>query len=297
MAQDVTMLLTEQNNPRTVSIGDASFLDVMRMIHEEDRRGVDAMDAALPTLATMAEEIASRLERGGRLFYVGAGTSGRIGVLDAAELPATYGVPLSLVMALVPGGYDTLPDARLGDEDDREGARADLAAQALSDKDAVVGIAASGRTPYTHEALVFANSVGAYTAAITNVPLSLLSTAATHTAVIETGPEAIQGSTRMKAGTTQKLALNMLSTAVMIRLGKVYRNTMVDMTAVNDKLRVRATRLVMDLTDADEETAVSTLEACEYHVKTAVAAILLRCDVNEAATRLAAHGGRLQDCL
>ena len=297
MAHEVTALPTEQNNPRTVSIGEASFLDVLRMIHEEDRRGVAAMEATLPTLATMAQEIAARLENGGRLFYVGAGTSGRIGVLDAAELPATYGVPLSLVTALVPGGYDTLPDARLGDEDDREGARADLAAQWLSNKDAVVGIAASGRTPYTHEALVYAQSVGAYTAAITNVPQSLLSTAAVHTAVIETGPEAIQGSTRMKAGTTQKLALNMLSTAVMIRLGKVYRNTMVDMTAVNDKLRVRATRLLMDLTGVDEATAVSTLQTCDYHVKTAVAMTLLQCDADEAHRRLAQHGGRLQDCL
>jgi len=292
---EVNRLPTEQNNARTVGIGEAPMIEVMRMIHEEDRRGVAAMEAALPTLATVAEEIAHRLENGGRLFYVGAGTSGRIGVLDAAELPATYGVSPSLVTALVPGGYETLPDARLGDEDDRQGARADLLAQGLRAVDAVVGIAASGRTPYTHEALVYAAGVGAYTAAITNVPDSLLSTAATHSVVIETGPEAIQGSTRMKAGTTQKLALNMLSTAVMIRLGKVYRNTMVDMTAVNDKLRVRATRLLMDLTDVSEEQATRTLIACDYHVKTAVAAIMLRCDVSEAKRRLEEHGGRLQE--
>ncbi len=297
MAHEVNRLPTEQNNPRTVTIGDADLTAVMRMIHEEDRRAVDAMEAALPSLAQAAGEIAARLAQGGRLFYVGAGTSGRIGVLDAAELPATYGVEPSLVTALVPGGYDTLPDARLGDEDDRAGAVADLTAQHLSAADAVVGIAASGRTPYTHEALRFATQTGAYTVAITNVPQSLLSTAAVHSVVIETGPEAIQGSTRMKAGTTQKLALNMLSTAIMIRLGKVYRNTMVDMTAVNDKLRVRATRLLMDLTGADQAQAVAALTACDYHVKTAVAMILLGCDAAAARNRLDAHGGRLQDCL
>jgi len=270
MSDSIRLLPTEQNNPRTVSIDTADTLTALRMIHEEDRRAVEAMTDALPAIAAMADEIAARLQNGGRLFYAGAGTSGRVAVLDASELPATYGVDPSLVTALVPGGYDTLPDARLGDEDDREGARTDLKAQGLCARDAVVGITASGRTPYAHEALLFAKEQGAFAGAIVNVPDSVLATAADVTAVIDTGAEAIQGSTRMKAGTTQKLALNMLSTAVMIRLGKVYRNKMVEITAINEKMVVRCEQMLIELTGADEETAARVLRECDYHVKTAL---------------------------
>ena len=270
MIDSVKQLATEQNNPRTVAIDTVDTLSAIRMIHEEDRRAVEAMTETLPAIAEMADEIARRLQNGGRLFYAGAGTSGRVAVLDASELPATYGVDPSLVKALVPGGYDTLPDARLGDEDDRAGARADLAAEGLCEKDAVVGITASGRTPYAHEALVYAKEVGAFAGAIVNVPQSVLSTAADVTAAIETGAEAIQGSTRMKAGTTQKLALNMLSTAVMIRLGKVYRNKMVEITAINEKMVVRCEQMLIELTGTDEETAARVLKECDYHVKTAL---------------------------
>ncbi len=284
------LLSTEQNNPKTVTIGEADTLSVMRMIHEEDQKAVAAMEAALPVLAAAADEIAARLKAGGRLFYAGAGTSGRIGVLDASELPATYGVDPSLVVALVPEGYATLHDARLGDEDDREGARADLAVQGLTSADAVVGIAASGRTPYTHEALVYAHEQGAFTLAITNVEGSLLSTAADMTAVIDTGAEVIQGSTRMKAGTTQKLALNMLSTAIMIRLGKVYQNRMIDMDAVNEKLHERSVHMLKELTACDEQTAVDALAACDGKVKVALAMICLHADAETAKTRLAEHG-------
>lgn len=283
-------LPTEQNNPRTAAISEVDTLGAIRMIHHEDTLAVAAMEPALPTLAAAADSIAARLKAGGRLFYVGAGTSGRIGVLDASELPATYGVSPSLVTAIVPGGYDTLPDARLGDEDDRDGARADLAAQGLSSRDAVVGIAASGRTPYTHEALIYAKEQGAFTLAITNAPQSLLSTAAEMTAVIETGAEAIQGSTRMKAGTTQKLALNMLSTAVMIRLGKVYQNRMIDMDAVNEKLHERSVHMLKELTDCDENTAAAALGSCGGKVKTALVMICRGVDASAAQTLLAAHG-------
>lgn len=283
-------LPTEQNNARTAAIAAVDTLSALRMIHREDTLAVAAMEAALPVLAAAADEIAARLKAGGRLFYVGAGTSGRIGVLDASELPATYGVDPSLVTAIVPGGYATLPDARLGDEDDRDGARADLAAQGLCAADAVVGIAASGRTPYTHEALCFARENGAFTLAVTNVPQSLLSTAAEMTAVIDTGAEAIQGSTRMKAGTTQKLALNMLSTAVMIRLGKVYQNRMIDMDAVNEKLRERSVAMLTELTNCDDETARHALAACDGKVKTAMVMICRKTDAATAAELLTAHG-------
>ncbi len=270
MSDQIKLLTTEQNNPRTVSIDTVDTLTAVRMIHEEDRRAVEAMTDTLPAIAAMADEIARRLQNGGRLFYAGAGTSGRVAVLDASELPATYGVDPSLVKALVPGGYDTLPDARLGDEDDRAGARADLAAEGLCERDAVIGITASGRTPYAHEALRYAKECGAFAGAIVNVKESVLSTAADITAVIDTGAEAIQGSTRMKAGTTQKLALNMLSTAVMIRLGKVYRNKMVEITAINEKMVVRCEQMLIELTGADEETASRVLKECNYHVKSAL---------------------------
>ncbi len=293
MSKAIKQLLTEQNNPRTVSIDTVDTLSALRMIHEEDRRAVEAMTETLPAIAAMADEIARRLQNGGRLFYVGAGTSGRVAVLDASELPATYGVDPSLVKAIVPGGYETLPDARLGDEDDRAGARAALAEEGLCANDAVIGITASGRTPFAHEALLYAKACGAFAAAIVNVKQSVLETAADVTAAIETGAEAIQGSTRMKAGTTQKLALNMLSTAVMIRLGKVYRNKMVEITAINEKMVVRCEQMLMELTGADEATASRVLKACEYHVKTAAAAILCDCDAKEARRILNEHGGKL----
>ncbi|MBR5134349.1 MAG: N-acetylmuramic acid 6-phosphate etherase [Clostridia bacterium] len=290
-------LSTEQNNPATKDIDRVDTLTALRMIHEEDKNAVRAMEAALPALGRAVDEIAARLANGGRLFYVGAGTSGRIGVLDASELPATYGVDPSLVKAIVPGGYDTLPDARLGDEDDRAGARVDFKAEGLCEKDAVVGIAASGRTPYTHEALVYANECGAFTAAIVNVENSLLASAATVAVVSDTGAEVIEGSTRMKAGTTQKLALNMLSTAVMIKLGKVYGNRMVEMTVVNDKLVARSERMLRELTGADEQTCAAMLAACDYQVKTACVAIVLGCDAETAKKMIAERGGKLGDWL
>ncbi len=293
MSNAINRLSTEQNNPRTVTIDTVDTLSAVRMIHEEDRRAVEAMNDALPAIAAMADEIASRLENGGRLFYVGAGTSGRVAVLDASELPATYGIDPSLVKALVPGGYDTLPDARLGDEDDRAGARAALSNEGLCERDAVVGITASGRTPFAHEALIYAKELGAFAAAIVNVKNSVLETAADVTAAIDTGAEAIQGSTRMKAGTTQKLALNMLSTAVMIRLGKVYRNKMIEITAINEKMVVRCEQMLMELTGADEATASRVLKDCDYHVKTAVAAILCDCGAEEAREILAKNNGKL----
>lgn len=284
-------LSTEQNNPATKTIDRVDTLEAMRMIHREDRVAVRAMEAALPTLAQAADAIAARLQNGGRLFYVGAGTSGRIGVLDASEIPATYGTDPALVKAIVPGGYATLPDARLGDEDDREAAVRDLQNEQLSERDAVVGLAASGRTPYTHEALIYARLAGAFTLAVVNTADSLLASAAEMTAVIDTGAEAIQGSTRMKAGTTQKLALNLLSTVVMIRLGKVYENRMIEVSAINDKLHARGVRMLTELAGVSEETAAAALHACGGHVKTALATLIWACSPEQAHRRLEENGG------
>lgn len=297
MEQSISRLPTEQNNPRTHHIDRVDTLTAMRLIHEEDRRAVEAMDEALPALAEAADRIAERLQKGGRLFYVGAGTSGRIAVLDASELPATYGVEPTLVQAIVPGGYATLPDARLGDEDDRDGARRDIERHGIGSGDAVVGIAASGRTPYTVEAVREARKRQAFTAAVVNVPCSSLGAAAEREIFINTGAEAIEGSTRMKAGTVQKLALNMLSTAVMLRLGKVYGNRMVEITAINDKMMARSIRMITELTGADDDTAKQAMAACKNHVKTALAMILLTCSADEAAAQLSAYGGSLSALL
>lgn len=293
MKETITALPTEQNNPRTVDIDRVPTDEMMRLLHGETKRAVEAMSDALPALAALADEAAKRLSCGGRMFYAGAGTSGRIGVLDASELPATYGVEPSLVTALIPEGYDTVYDARLGDEDNEAFAVEDLKAQGLCAKDIVVGIAASGRTPYTRAALRFAASCGAFAAAIVNVPASQLAKEAHLTVVIPTGAEPIQGSTRMNAGTTQKLALNMLSTAVMIRLGKVYQNRMVEITAINDKLEERGVQMLRELTGASENACREALTAADGHVKTATAMLLLSCDADEARRRLAACGGRL----
>lgn len=286
-------LSTEQNNERTVRIDRVTTTDAMRMLHEENLLAAQAVEAALPALTAIADEATTRLKAGGRMFYVGAGTSGRIGVLDASELPATYGVDPSLVTALIPEGYETVPDARLGDEDNEALAVEDLQREGLCDKDIVVGIAASGRTPYTCAALRHAASCGAFAAAIVNVPDSALEAVAHRTAVIPTGAEPIQGSTRMKAGTTQKLALNMLSTVVMIRLGKVYQNRMVEITAINDKLEERGVQMLQELTGTSQETCRAALTAADGHVKTAVAMVRLSCDAATARARLNEVDGRL----
>ncbi len=289
----ITQLPTEENNARTAAIDRVSTQEAMQLLHEENVLAVEAMTGALPALAAMADEAARRLQAGGRMFYVGAGTSGRIGVLDASELPATYGVEPSLVTALIPEGYATIPDARLGDEDNEAFAVEDLKAQGVCDRDIVVGIAASGRTPYACAALRYAVSRGAFAAAIVNVPDSALGREAHLAAVIPTGAEPIQGSTRMKAGTTQKLALNMLSTVVMIRLGKVYQNRMVEISAINDKLEARGVRMLQELTDASEEAARTALSAAGGHVKTAAAMLLLGCEAAAAQARLSEVGGHL----
>ncbi len=297
MEQTISPLPTEQNNPHTRSIDRVDTLTALQLIHAEDTHAVNAMSTALPILAKAAESIADRLKSGGRLFYVGAGTSGRIAVLDASELPATYGVSPTLVQAIIPGGYDTLPDARLGDEDDGEGARRDIQAYGVGQNDAVVGIAASGRTPYTVEAVAAARERHALTAAIVNVPFSALGATAQYEIFIDTGAEVIEGSTRMKAGTVQKLALNMLSTAVMLRLGKVYGNRMVEITAINDKMLARGIRIITELTGTDNATAQKAMAACGNHVKTALAMIWLECGANEATAQLQACSGSLSALL
>jgi N-acetylmuramic acid 6-phosphate etherase len=237
---------TEQRNPRTRGIDAKSTIAILRAIHREDASVAHAVQSALPAIARAVDAIAGALQRGGRLLYVGAGTSGRLAALDAAELPPTFGTPPRMVQAVIAGGRRALTHAVEGAEDHRSQGAKDLAARGLNARDAVVGIAASGGTPYVLGALEFANKKGAITIALTSNPRTPITHVARISIVTPTGPEAITGSTRMKAGTAQKLVLNLLSTAVMIRRGRVYDNWMIGVALTNRKLQARGLRILME---------------------------------------------------
>lgn len=239
-------------------------------MNEEDARVAAAVERVLPDVARAVDGIVERLKSGGRLFYVGTGTSGRLGVLDAAECPPTFGVAPDLVQGIIAGGYEACYRAVEASEDDREAGGRDLAARGAGGRDAVVGIAASGRTPYTVGAIEHARSIGAFTAGITCVPESPLAQACEVPIVPVVGPEVVTGSTRLKAGTAQKMVLNMLSTATMVRLGYVSGNRMSNLQTRNAKLRERAVRIIMAEIGADEETARRTLAAAGGSVQTAI---------------------------
>jgi N-acetylmuramic acid 6-phosphate etherase len=245
-----TSKATERRNPHTRGIDAKSTLEILQVIHREDASVANAVSGALPAIAHAVDAIAHALRQGGRLFYVGAGTSGRLAALDAAELPPTFGTPPRMVQAVIAGGLRALTHAVEGAEDNRTKGAKDLAARGLNAKDAVVGIAASGGTPYVLGALGFANRKGAVTIGITSNPQMPITQVAQICIVTRTGPEVITGSTRMKAGTAQKLVLNMLSTATMIRLGRVYDNWMIGVALTNRKLQARGLRILMEATGA-----------------------------------------------
>ncbi len=289
-------MLTEQSNPRTANIDQLSTLDMLRVINEEDARVAEAVRRVLPAIAQAVELMAERIRGGGRVFYVGAGSSGRIALQDAVEWQPTFGTPPDLVQTLMAGGEAAFVHAVEGAEDDRDAGYAELKARATS-RDVVVGVAASGRTPYVIGALEAANELGAATIAITcNQPAPILELAQVQIAAI-TGPEVIAGSTRLKAGTAQKMIFNMLSTATMIRLGKVYGNLMVDVVASNQKLRQRARRVVAQIAGVDEEKAQRLLEQTDWRAKPAI--VMARCGVSaqEARTRLEQAEGLLRRVL
>lgn len=286
-------MLTEQQNPRSMDIDRRSTLEILQIMNDEDTTVAMAVRRVLPAIAQAVDVITARLQQGGRLFYVGAGTSGRLGVLDAAECVPTFSVPPEMVQGVIAGGQRALVEAVEGAEDDREAGRADLLARGLGARDAVVGIAASGNTPYVLEALEYANEIGAATIALTcNSPALMLDTAQIAIPVL-TGPEVITGSTRLKAGTAQKMVLNMLSTATMIRLGKVYGNLMVDVKVTNQKLARRARRIVSQVTGVSEEEAAALLARADNQVKVAILIGLLGLSPEEARARLVAADGRL----
>lgn len=252
--------ITEQENPRTAEIDTLPTLEVVRLINEEDKLIALAVEKVLPEIAGAIERIVERLKDGGRLFYIGTGTSGRLGVLDASECPPTYGVSPELVQGVIAGGYDALYKAVEASEDDREAGAKDLQTRGVTGKDCVIGIAASGRTPYTIGALEWGRSIGCFTVALTCVPDSAITKVAEVSIIPVVGAEVIAGSTRMKAGTSHKMILNMISTSVMIRLGYVRGNRMTNVSARNEKLRERSLRIFIAETNADEEVAKKFLE-------------------------------------
>jgi len=270
--------ITEQENPKTVNIDRVSTLEAVCLINEEDKQVASAVEKVLPEIAASIDKIVERLQNGGRLFYVGTGTSGRLGVLDASEIPPTFGVSYDLVQGIIAGGYDALYKAVEASEDNREAGKFDLQNCGLTEKDAVVGIAASGRTPYTIGALEFARESGCFTACITCVPDSAITNAAEIAIVPVVGAEAIAGSSRMKAGTAQKMVLNMISTCAMIRLGYVKGNRMTNVKSSNIKLKERSLRILMAETALEEKKAQNLMSAANNDLRAAI--VMFHADVS-----------------
>ncbi len=302
---DRSAIATERRNPRTMDLGALGVEDCLRRINDEDRLVPDAVARAIPAIASFTEAAAERMGRGGgggsgggagRLIYLGAGTSGRLGVLDASECPPTFLTSPGLVIGLIAGGDRALRCSSEGAEDDPRGAIRDLDAIALREADTVLGIAAGGTTPWVRGGVEEAARRGALTGLLTCAPIEPPA-GVKHLICIETGPEALTGSTRMKAGTATKLALNMISTTIMAQLGKVHENLMVDVRATNAKLRDRAARIVSELTGASREEAFALLDSAGGRVKTAVVMRRLDVGAGEADRLLESCGGRLADAL
>lgn len=293
-------LATEKINPATRHIDTMTTLEMVNAINQEDVKVATAVGRELPAIAKAIDIITDRLKRGGRLFYAGAGTSGRLGVLDASECPPTFGTKPELVQGLIAGGRDAMFVAKEGAEDSEQLAADNLSAVGLNEKDALVALAASGRTPYSIGALKYARAKGAAAIALVCSPNSPMSKEAILTICPLPGPEVITGSTRLKAGTAQKLVLNMLSTGIMIKLGKVYGNLMVDVQATNQKLAERSKLIVMEATGCSRAEAEAALDSTEGSAKLAIFLRLSGLDVQTAKQKLKAADGyvakALMDC-
>ena len=293
-------LATEKINPATRHIDTMTTLEMVSVINQEDVKVATAVGRELPAIAKAIDIITERLKRGGRLFYAGAGTSGRLGVLDASECPPTFGTKPELVQGLIAGGRDAMFVAKEGAEDSEQLAADNLSAVGLNEKDALVALAASGRTPYSIGALKYARARGAAAIALVCSPNSPMSREAVLTICPLPGPEVITGSTRLKAGTAQKLVLNMLSTGIMIKLGKVYGNLMVDVQTTNQKLAERSKRIVMEATGCSRHDAEAALDSTEGSAKLAIFLLLSGLDVQTAKQKLKAADGyvakALMDC-
>jgi len=288
---------TEQRNPRTRRLDSKSTLEILRTIHREDATVARAVARAIPAIAQAVDAISQALQSGGRLFYVGAGTSGRLASLDAAEIPPTFGTPSRLVQAVIAGARRALTHAVEGAEDNRAQGARDLAERRVSRKDVVVGIAASGSTPYVLGALEFARRRGAITVGVTSNPGSPLSRLAAISIVTKTGSETITGSTRMKAGTAQKMVLNMLSTAAMVRMGRVYDNWMIGVALTNQKLQARGLRILAEASGATVAEATRALRQSGHNMAEALIILKTGVTAREAQRRLRNAGGNIRKAL
>ena len=297
MTLDLNKMITESRNPASQNIDELSTEAMLRVINDEDKKVALAVEAIVPQIAQVTEAIAHAFSQGGRLIYCGAGTSGRLGILDASECPPTFGTPRGQVVGLIAGGHTAILQAVENAEDNAGQGAQDLADIGFSPRDVLVGIAASGRTPYVLGALAYAREQGAFTAALTCNPDSAMAQAADVALTPIVGPEIVTGSSRMKAGTAQKLVLNMLSTGAMIRSGKVYGNLMVDVEATNQKLVQRQINIVKQATECDDATAQQALTACGGHCKTAIVMVLAGLTAEEARALLDQNRGFIRAAL
>lgn len=286
--------ITEQENLKTTNLSSLPVREIIRLMNDEDALVAQAITLVLSDVERAVEEIVSRIRTGGRLFYIGTGTSGRLGVLDAAECPPTFGVSPKLVQAVIAGGYEACYRAVEASEDDADAGGKDLQARGFTKQDVLVGIAASGRTPYTVGAVNHARRCGAFTIAITCVPRSPITEAAEVSIVPVVGPEVVAGSTRLKAGTAQKLVLNMLSTATLVRLGYVSGNRMTNVLPRNAKLRARALRIIMAESGSDEETARAALDKSGDDPRVALVMMKTGSSIEEAKVALEAANGVIE---
>jgi len=290
-------LVSEERNPETMDLDTLSSLELVTRINEQDKQVPLAIEKELHAIAQAVDLISNAFKSGGRLLYVGAGTSGRLGVLDASECPPTFGVDESMVVGIIAGGQDALSTSIEGAEDSSEQGKNDLKNHELSNQDVVVGIAASGRTPYVFGAIEYAKLIGASTVAVSCNPGSAIAEIADIAITPVVGPEVLTGSTRMKSGTAQKLVLNMLTTGSMVRIGKSYQNLMVDVMASNEKLMARATRIVMQATSCTDEEASLVLKESHYDVKTAILMKLTGVSFDTATENLTASSGFLRNAI
>ncbi|MBL8730454.1 MAG: N-acetylmuramic acid 6-phosphate etherase [Planctomycetes bacterium] len=294
---DLTSLLTEARHPRTEALDAMSTLELVTVMNDEDRNAAEAVRAALPRIAEVVDKVAEHMRKGGRLIYCGAGTSGRLGVIDAAECPPTFSAPPDRVLGVIAGGAQAFAKSAEGAEDDEGRGAADLKALTLGPKDVVVGIAASGRTPYVLGALRHAAAQGSLTVALVCNHGSAVAAAAALPIELATGPEVLTGSTRLKAGTATKMVLNMLSTGAFVRLNKTYGNLMVDLQANNQKLIARSVRIVAEATGCDHATAERTLLQSDGEVKAAIVMLRHAVDAPTARTLLLTHDGSVRRAL
>lgn len=297
MKENINLLNTEQRNERTMHIDQMSTIEIIQTMNQEDRGVAEAIQQILPTIEVAIDAAYQAMKKGGRLIYVGAGTSGRLGILDASECPPTFGVDSTLIQGLIAGGIEALQVAKEGAEDSKELARQDLLSLQLNEHDIVCGLAASGRTPYVIGALEYANEIHATTLAVSCVHGAAISKVASYPIEAIVGAEVVTGSTRLKSGTAQKMVLNMLSTTLMIKMGKVYQNLMVDVKATNEKLVKRATNIIMMSTDCDEERAKQAMKDSGSNVKLAIIMILTNHSREEAERFLVQKEGNVANAI